>query len=191
MLKKSIKQLLNFFAKKKLSSLLFQFKVAPAATIEYRKIHGKLGCCFSIDEMSIIEGEICFDKENAKVNVGARTFIGASKLICAEHITIGDDVLISWGCTISDHNSHSLLWQERSQDVILWRNGAKDWSNVLCSPVILADKCWIGFNTIILKGVTVGEGAIVGAGSVVTKDVPPYTLVAGNPAKIIRTLKTG
>jgi galactoside O-acetyltransferase len=59
---------------------------------------------------------------------------------------------------------------------------------VIRKPVKIEDKVWIGFNSIILKGVTVGEGAIVGAGSVVTKDVPPYTIVAGNPARIIREL---
>ena len=59
---------------------------------------------------------------------------------------------------------------------------------VKIAPVRIGDKAWIGFNAIILKGVTVGEGAIVAAGAVVTKDVPPYTIVAGNPARVIRTL---
>ncbi|MGC8751800.1 DapH/DapD/GlmU-related protein, partial [Hydrotalea sp.] len=62
----------------------------------------------------------------------------------------------------------------------------KNWEKVKSSPIKIADKAWIGFNVIILKGVTIGEGAIVGAGSVVTKDVPPYAVVAGNPAKIIK-----
>jgi acetyltransferase-like isoleucine patch superfamily enzyme len=55
-------------------------------------------------------------------------------------------------------------------------------------PVKINDRVWIGFNSIILKGVTIGEGGIVGAGSVVTKDVPPYTIVAGNPARVIREI---
>ncbi|MBK8021791.1 MAG: hypothetical protein IPK19_10285 [Chloroflexi bacterium] len=54
------------------------------------------------------------------------------------------------------------------------------------APIRICDKAWIGFNAVILKGVTIGEGAIVGAGSVVTKDVPAWTVVAGNPARIIR-----
>lgn len=56
------------------------------------------------------------------------------------------------------------------------------------APVKISDKVWIGFNSIILKGVTIGEGAVVGAGSVVTKDVPAWTVVAGNPARIIREI---
>lgn len=64
---------------------------------------------------------------------------------------------------------------------------SKDWSTVKTKPIIIKDKVWIGFNVIILKGVTVGEGAIIGA--VVTKDVPAYTVVVGNLAKVIKFLK--
>ena len=61
----------------------------------------------------------------------------------------------------------------------------KNWENVKSAPIKIKDKAWIGFNSIILKGVTIGEGAIVGAGSVVTKDVADYTIVAGNPAVVV------
>lgn len=57
------------------------------------------------------------------------------------------------------------------------------------APVYIGDKVWIGFNVIILKGVDIGEGAVVAAGSVVTKNVPEWTLVGGNPAKVIRQLE--
>jgi len=53
---------------------------------------------------------------------------------------------------------------------------------------VIEDDVWIGFKATILKGVTIGRGSVIAAGSVVTKDVPPYTLVAGNPAQIIRSL---
>jgi hypothetical protein len=85
-----------------------------------------------------------------------------------------------------DHNSHATDWTSRKNDVVAWGQGKKDWSGVTIKPVKISDRVWIGLNAIILKGVTIGEGAIVGAGSVVTKDVPPYTIVAGNPARIIR-----
>ena len=65
----------------------------------------------------------------------------------------------------------------------------KDWSVVNSNPIKICDDVWIGMNVIILKGVTVGEGAIVGAGSVVTKDVPAWTVVAGNPARVVKVLK--
>ncbi len=128
------------------------------------------------------------ERLGAKIEIGQNTFIGNSSIIAAEHISIGDDVLISWGCTIVDHHSHSTNWNERSQDVRMWYNGKKDWSAVRISPVRIGNKVWIGFNSIVLAGVTIGEGAVIGCGSIVTKDVAPFTVVAGVPAKPNRNL---
>ncbi|MGM9578000.1 MAG: DapH/DapD/GlmU-related protein [Evtepia sp.] len=61
-----------------------------------------------------------------------------------------------------------------------------DYSQVKSAPIVIRDKAWIGFNAILMKGITIGEGAIVGAGSVVTQDVPDYAVVGGNPARIIK-----
>jgi acetyltransferase-like isoleucine patch superfamily enzyme len=101
---------------------------------------------------------------------------------------VGDDVLISWGCNIVDHNSHSLKWTERKQDVKDWYQGKKDWAGVSVRPVKIGNKAWLGLNVTILKGVEIGEGAVVGAGSVVIKSVPPWTIVAGNPATMVREI---
>lgn len=136
----------------------------------------------------MVEGSLVFDREGANIQIGERTFIGDSLFVCAEKIVVGDDVLVSWGCTVVDHNSHAISWKKRSYDVVNWLNGKKDWEYVDSRPVIIQSKAWVGFNVIILKGVTIGEGAIIGAGSVVTKDVPSHTVVAGNPAKIIREI---
>jgi acetyltransferase-like isoleucine patch superfamily enzyme/tetratricopeptide (TPR) repeat protein len=151
-------------------------------------IRMKERCAVTVGRDSIIEGSISFDREGARVTIGDRCFVGTSHLISAEEITIGDDVIISWGCTISDHNSHSISWNERKDDVASWMKGRKDWTYVKREPVRIGNKVWIGFNVIILKGITIGEGAVIGAGSVVTKDVPPYTVVAGNPARVIREI---
>lgn len=62
----------------------------------------------------------------------------------------------------------------------------KDWSNVKSKPIKICDKVWIGFDVVILKGVTIGEGAIIGAGAVVTKNVEPNSIMAGNPAVVIK-----
>jgi galactoside O-acetyltransferase len=67
-------------------------------------------------------------------------------------------------------------------------HSAKDWSNVHHAPIVIRDKAWIGFGAIVLKGVTIGEGAVVGAGSVVTKDVPDWTVVGGNPAQVLYSI---
>ena len=161
--------------------------IHPSSKILQDRITLKNNCSVTVDEDTQVDGFIFFDKENAKVSIGRRSFVNAM-IVSAESIDIGDDVLIAWGTTIVDHNSHSISFSKRSEDVINWMQGKKDWSHVKTSPVKICDKVWIGFNTIILKGVTIGEGSVVGAGSVVTKDVPPWTIVAGNPAKIIREI---
>ena len=92
-----------------------------------------------------------------------------SKLHCFNHIEIGENVIISENVIIRDSDNHQITG-----------------GNSMFAPVIIKDNAWIGMSAIILKGVTVGEGAIVAAGSVVTKDVPPHTIVAGVPARVIK-----
>lgn len=136
----------------------------------------------------IVAARISFDATSGLVSIGDRAYIGASHLVCHSGIRIGNDSVISWGVTIVDHDSHSTKWSERAADIADWHRGRKNWAHVAIAPVVIGDKVWIGFNAIILKGTTIGEGSVIGAGAVVTRDVPPYTIVAGNPAKIIRTL---
>jgi acetyltransferase-like isoleucine patch superfamily enzyme len=182
-----IQNIRNWRAKRSLLRLP-GIEISPGSRIEYLKITPQTGCQLAIGGESMIEGALIFEREQGSIQVGKRTFIGNSILVCAVNITVGDDVLISWGCTIVDHNSHALSWKDRATDVKDWMMGQKDWEHVECKQVTIQSKAWIGFNAIILKGVTIGEGAIVGAGSVVTKDVPPYTIVAGNPARLIREI---
>ena len=160
--------------------------IGDNSTVQFRRIVAKRGCQMRVGSFSIVEGNVLFDRENSRVSIGDRSFIGAAAIVCAGQIEIGNDVLVAWGCTIVDHNSHSTRWALRKNDVLAWRSGEKDWGSVLIKPVKICDKAWIGFNAIVLKGVTIGEGAIVGAGSVVTSDVPPYAVVAGNPAQTVR-----
>ncbi|OHB72561.1 MAG: hypothetical protein A2W23_03660 [Planctomycetes bacterium RBG_16_43_13] len=163
-------------------------RISEGAKVNYRNIRHKKNSQLSVGSGSIIEGFLISEHEGSVLSVGSKTFIGASSIICSEHIKIGDDVLIAWGCTIVDHDSHAISWDKRRDDVTNWYHGKKDWGHVVKKPVKINNKAWIGFNSIILKGVTIGEGAVIGAGSVVTKDVPPYTIVAGNPAHIIREI---
>ena len=179
--------MLNAFKRRKFQKFA-TFQVGSNSSVNFRRVFGKRGVRLIVGDSSIVDGPISYDREDATVSIGDRTFLGDSSIVCAEKIEIGDDVLISWGCTIVDHNSHAIDWTSRRDDVIAWIQGKKDWSVVKINPVKIGDRVWIGFNTIILKGVTIGEGAIVGAGSVVTKDVRPYTIVAGNPAQFIREI---
>ncbi len=140
---------------------------------------------------SIVRCRIDFDSPRGEVLIGDRCYLGASQLVCHTGIRIGDDVIMSWGVTVVDHDSHALRWAEREHDVADWMRGVKRWNSVTVCPVRIGNKTWIGFGASILKGVTVGEGAVVGAKAVVTRDVPPYTVVAGNPARVVRRLKEG
>ena len=106
----------------------------------------------------------------AKLTIGQYSSIGdRTQVHCCERVDIGNYVLISWEVNILENNFHTTT------------DG-----RIKSAPIIIEDKVWIGCRAIILSGVNVGKGAVVAAGSVVTRDVPPGTLVAGNPAKVIR-----
>jgi acetyltransferase-like isoleucine patch superfamily enzyme len=91
-------------------------------------------------------------------------------------------------CNIIDTDSHSLHSGERKNDTVDWQKGLmyKDWNLVISQKVAIESKSWIGLRSIVLKGVTLSEGTIVAAGSVVTKSTEPFSLIGGNPAKFIK-----
>lgn len=146
----------------------------------------------------MINCNFIFESDKGEIEIGNRTFINAGvNLISRSKISIGDDVTIAFGVTIYDHNSHSLDWRERANDIKQQMEDYtqtgnfiqnKNWEVVKSRPIKICDKVWIGMNCTILNGVTIGEGAIVGACSVVREDVEPWTVVGGNPAKVIRRL---
>ena len=157
-----------------------------------KKVYLKIGTS------SYVNGRFIFEKETGQISIGERVHIGESNFISIDSIEIGNDVTIAWGCLFYDHNSHSVNWNERAEDTLreiedikLYGNPIKnkDWSVVKHKPIIIKDKVWIGADCKILKGVTIGEGAVIGAGSVVTQDIKAWTVAAGNPAKIIREIK--
>jgi len=163
-------------------------KIHPTAKLNFRGVRLYAGCSLEVGEGTIVEGSLVSEREDSRIAIGRNTFIGISLLASAERIEVGDDVMISGGCFLLDHNSHSIGWTGRKQDVKDWYHGRKDWANVIIKPIKIGDKSWIGLNVIILKGVEIGEGAVVAAGSVVTKNVLPWTIVGGNPARVIREI---
>jgi acetyltransferase-like isoleucine patch superfamily enzyme len=164
-------------------------QVGAGTQVRWTSLLGQRAGHLCVGQGSIVNCRIDFDGPDGEVRIGDRCFIGASHLVCRERITLGDDVIISWGVTVVDHNSHPLDWEHRRNDVADWAKGEKDWRHVDIRPVEIHDKVWIGFGATLLKGVVIGEGAVIGAGSMVTRDVQAHTVVAGNPARPIRRIE--
>lgn len=142
----------------------------------------------------VLSGKFVLETEKSSIRIGSNTFIGGGLFVSLEQIDIGADVMFSWGCTVIDNDAHSLQSSERKKDVESWKQGLekgkpgllKNWNGISRAPVTIADQCWIGFNSIILKGVRLDTGVVVGAGSVVTRSFPAFSVVAGNPARKIK-----
>ena len=135
-----------------------------------------------------IRGDLMTFAHGGEIIIGNYSFVGErSKIWSAKKITIGNRVLISHNVNIHDNNSHPIDAGLRHKDFVhIKKIGFQKENDLKESEIVIHDDVWIGFNASILKGVTIGTGAIIASGSVVTKDVEPYTIVAGNPAKFIK-----
>lgn len=118
---------------------------------------------------------LCTWQSGAVLQIGENFAMTGGSIIAAERVVIGNNVNVGANTTIMDTDFHPLDIQARRLDSQPART----------APVIIEDDVFIGMNCLVLKGVRLGRGSVVGAGSVVTKDVPPSTMVAGNPARLI------
>ncbi len=135
-----------------------------------------------------ILGRLSVFAHGGQIEIGNDCYVGEySQIWSFNSVVIGDRVQISHGVNIHDNNAHSLSAQRRHNHfkAILSTGHPKVLDDVPAKPIVIEDDAWIGFNSTILKGVTIGRGAVVGANTVVTKDVAPYTVVVGNPARVI------
>lgn len=126
-----------------------------------------------------------------RVSVGDYSLLHGVWLVCDSGITIGDHALISWNVVLMDTYRVSRNVQERRsalERLAVSRERRLD-GNVEARPITIGNNVWIGFDACVLPGVTIGDGAVVGARSVITGDVDAYTVVAGNPARTVRRLK--
>ena len=123
------------------------------------------------DKFSIGSGSDIRVFENAKLEIGSGYINGYSQIVCAKKIKIGKDVAIAREVVIRDTDAHDILYEEYKKE----------------KEVNIGNHVWFGAKAMIMKGVNIGDGAIIAAGAVVTKDVPARCLVAGVPAKVIKT----
>lgn len=112
--------------------------------------------------------------DSARLYIGCGSFLGKGvEIDCQENISIGEHVLLAPGCFITDHN-HEIAADKQI-----------DQQKCVSAPIAIEDDVWVGANAVVLPGVHIGQGAVVGAGAVVTRDVESFTVVGGVPARII------
>lgn len=143
-----------------------------------------------IGRSTLVMGELLTFAHAGEIGIGEWCYVGeGSRIWSAASIHIGDRVLISHSVNIFDNITHPIRASARHEQFkqILTRGHPREIS-LDESPVRICNDAWIGAGAIVLRGVTVGEGGIVAAGAAVTRDVPPYTIVAGNPAVVVREL---
>ncbi|WP_287248346.1 MULTISPECIES: acyltransferase [unclassified Moorena] len=129
----------------------------------------------------------------AQVRIGEYVLVHGARIICDDLLEIGNYTLISWRVVLMD--TYRLPLDPLKRRYVLEHasqfKSRRLEGDVPAEPIRIRDNVWIGFDACVLPGVTIGEGSVVGARSVVTEDVPPYTIVAGNPARVIRCLDKG
>lgn len=155
--------------------------------------------CFAERPGSIVIGDHCRvygrlqTQGNGEIHMGNHSCIYTRSVVgSVNHIRIGSCVIISNHVHIYDNNNHPTDPQVRMkmcQDG--FEGDAWRWVHAESAPIVIEDNVWIGEYAAILKGVTIGEGAVVASHAVVTKDVPPYTIVAGNPARVVKEIGHG
>ena len=112
----------------------------------------------------------------AEIHIGNNVFLNGSRFGCTQRIEVGDDCILG-DCRIFDTDMHSIWPDRHSKEAV-----------VATAPVKIEKNVWIGAASLILKGVTIGENSVIGAGSVVVRDVPPNCVAAGNPARVVKEL---
>ena len=131
---------------------------------------------FSLGDYSVVESFCCINNAVGDVVIGNHTRVGLHNTIIGP-VIIGDNVNLAQGITVTALN-HNFSDKEKRIDE----------QGVSTNPVKIGDDIWIGANAVILPGVNIGNHSVIAAGAIVTKDVPPHSLVAGVPAKIIKQI---
>jgi acetyltransferase-like isoleucine patch superfamily enzyme len=144
----------------------------------------------TVGRHSRILGELLTFAHGGEISIGEWCYVGeGSRIWSAASIIIGNRVLISHSANVFDNLTHPLGAAARHQQIRqIFSHGHPRDISLDESPVRLCNDAWIGAGAMVLRGVTVGEGGVVAAGAVVTKDVPAFSIVAGNPAVLIREL---
>jgi acetyltransferase-like isoleucine patch superfamily enzyme len=125
-----------------------------------------------------------------RVSIGDFTLINGARIICDAEVSIGDYCLISWNTVFMDTRRlpQNAVARRRELELVSTREPRRFETETPAQPIRIDRNVWIGFDACVLPGVTIGEGAVIGARSVVVEDVPPFSVAVGNPARVIRKL---
>lgn len=143
-----------------------------------------------VGSQSRIMGELLTFGHGGEIRIGSWCYVGeGTRIWSAASVVIGDRVLISHSANIFDSLTHPLSAKARHEQIKqIFKAGHPRDLSLDESPIRISNDVWIGAGAIILRGVAIGEGGIVAAGAVVTRDVPPFSIVAGNPAVVVKEL---
>ncbi|MGO9133447.1 MAG: acyltransferase [Methylovirgula sp.] len=150
-----------------------------------------IGDCaaIAIGEKSVVRG-VLRAEQRGHIHIADHCYIGDDVILSAHvGIDIAPDVLIAHGCQIFDNVSHPLDAAERAAHFRAILAGQPFEAKIPAAPVVIEPSVWIGLNSIIMRGVRIGARSVVAAGSVVVDSVEPDTVVAGNPARIVKSAK--
>jgi len=150
------------------------------------------------DALFIDEASGCYDRasfivgEAGKISVGKYCILNGSTIICKKQITIGNHCMLAWGSVLTDSWMDASLYSIEARRLLLKKTAADPLRRYPffgeASAIVLEDNCWVGFDSVILPGVRLGRGCVVGCKTIVDRDVPPYAVVTGSPAKIVKYL---
>lgn len=155
--------------------------------LAFKRFHSRAPDALVLGSHCTMDG-VHFDLGPAgRMSIGDYCYFTNAVLLCELEVRIGSYVVIGWNATIADSDFHPIAPAERIADAIACSplGNRRPRPPVLKGPVIIGDDVWIGPNATILKGVRIGEGAFIEAGSLVTRDVPPRARMLGNPAQQI------
>jgi len=148
----------------------------PGAVVIGNHVSCYAGCSFALGE-------------NGRCTIGDFSLLNGALIMAEEKIDIGSHCLISWNVGLADSDFHPLEPAQRmvdAQALAPFFENRPPRPRLKTAPIKIGDNVWIGMNAVILKGVTIGDNSVVAAGSVVTKSVEPNTVVAGNPAVVVK-----
>lgn len=153
----------------------------------FKRFRSKHNPALIIGENCNLDGVHFALGEDGKVQIGNYCYFTNAVLLCELELTIGDYVVIGWNTTIADTDFHPIAPAERIADAIACSPLGKNLQRpeIVRKKVTIEDDVWIGPNATILKGVKIGAGAFIEAGTLVVRDIPARARVAGNPAQII------